>query len=501
MNTLKRRHALHAAQRGVAGLLRPASAAVRANPACVPGPAQDCRHPLVDAALNQRLFDYECRVRGRFAAIVPTLKQLSAMQHDGDFVDRAQRLAEQALGYALPQPLLANAWVAGLDLRRLHSFCIFRSFQECVAQAEADQAPWRERAAIDAAFLRRCGVHTLDISPCADGRLQGLLPFVLRVAPHEGVQVKAYAGAMFDIEVDIADWTARELTLHRSPAGADAEARYLKLAVYHYSSSHAAHEGCAAHGSKDDVARAAAARRLAELRGAVRSSFGAEREPRVLLLGMDTDTDALRVHLGAGEDPAAGALIDSAELFNRTLGLRAEDAREAIAVAVAQAGQALSPGLRRLVERLLEANLSQIEYVIQHHEGRYRDLGHNEAFICAGESMSELHLRNQFYFAHLDTVEEGAPDLDVGIRIFSGLNVARGLPIPVLVHFHYAGAVPGARERAVARCRRVRAAIESRYASLHAQGLLHCELAVSDLRGGERCRFIDTATVPMASAH
>jgi carboxysome shell carbonic anhydrase len=510
MNTLKRRHALHAAQRGAAVHTRAASAGW-ANPACVPGQGQSCQHTLVDAALNQHLFDYECRVRGRFAAIVPTLKQLSAMQHEADFVVRAQRLAQDALGYGLPEPLLANAWVAGLDLRRLHSFCIFRSFRECVEQAQADQAPWRERAAVDAAFLRRCGLHTLDISPCADGRLQGLLPFVLRVAPHDGVQVKAYAGALFDIEVDIADWTARELALHQGLVAADGAARYLKIAAYHYSSSHPAHEGCAAHGSDDDQARKAAARRLAELRGAVRSSFSAAREPLVLLLGVDTDTDAIRVHLGSADDPAGGAVIDSADLFNRTLGLRPDDAREAIAVAVAQADRShnpssflpngLQPGLRSLVERLLEANLSQIEYVIQHHEGRYRDLGHNEAFICAGEAMAELQLRNQFYFAHLDTVEEGAPDLDVGVRIFSGLNVARGLPVPVLVHFHYAGAVPGARERAVARCRRVRAAIEQRYATLHAQGLLHCELAVSDLRGSERCSFIDTPMAPTAAAH
>jgi hypothetical protein len=109
--------------------------------------------------------------------------------------------------------------------------------------------------------------------------------------------------------------------------------------------------------------------------------------------------------------------------------------------------------------------------------------------------MSELQLRNKFYFAHLDTVEEGAPDLDVGIKIFTGLNVSRGLPVPVLVHFHYASRVPGARERAIGRCRRVRAAIESRYASLHAQGLLHCQMAVSDQDGSERCAWIDASTV------
>jgi carboxysome shell carbonic anhydrase len=149
-------------------------------------------------------------------------------------------------------------------------------------------------------------------------------------------------------------------------------------------------------------------------------------------------------------------------------------------------------GMRRLIERLLQANLSQIEYVVQHHEGRYSDIGHNERFICAGEAIAELQLRNKFYFAHLDTVEEGAADLDVGIKIFTGLNVSRGLPIPVLVHFHYCSRVPGARERSIIRCQRVKLAIESRYASLHAQGLLHCQMALSDQEGSERCTWIDT---------
>jgi carboxysome shell carbonic anhydrase len=491
VNTLKRRHALQQA-------LRPAArpGVLPARPVCVPAPGQRCEHALVDAELNARLFDYERRVRGRFDAIVPTLRAISALQHEADFAERAQRIAEEALGYALPDELLANAWIAGLDLRALHSLCIFRSFRECIARADADRAPWRERAAVDAAFLHGCGVHTLDVSPCADGRLQGVLPFVLRVAPHDDVSVKAYAGALFDVEMDVADWAARELLRRDGRLAAGTESTYLKVAVYHFSASHPAHEGCAAHGSDDARAQHAAAQRLRELRDAVRGSFGAQAPLHTLLVGVDTDSDAIRVHL-PGADGEPQAVVDSAALFRDTLGLAADDAREAIAVAVARADRGVMPaGLRRLVERLLEANLSQIEYVIRHHGGRYADIGHNEAFICAGEAMSELQLRNQYYFAHLDTVEEGAADLDVGVRIFSALNVARGLPVPVLVHFHYASQVPGARARAEARCRRVKAAIESRFAALHARGLLHCQMAVSDLRGSERCRFVEPDTGP-----
>lgn len=491
MNTLKRRVAMHAAAVPPAARLP--------NPACVPGAGRRCEHALVAPTLNGRLSAYERLVRGRFEAIVPMLQALSAMQHEADFVAQAQQIAQAQLGFALPASLLDHAWVAGLDLRQLYTHCVFRTFKVCVDSVEADQRPWREHQSITSEFLLRCGLHTVDISPCADGRLQGLLPFVLRMTPHAGVTVKAYAGALFDVEADVADWTRRELErLGGGLPGAE-DADYLKMAVYHFSSSNPQHQGCAAHGSHDDRARQAAVHRLAELRAAVDNTFGAGAAPQVLLIGVDTDTDAIRVHVSTDDAQAEpGAFIDSAQIFRDTLAMSADDAREAIAVAVARAerGAGLHAGVRRLVQQLLEANLSQIEYVIRYHDGRYADIGHAERFICAGEAMSELQLRNQFYFAHLDTVEEGAPDLDVGMRIFGELNVARGLPVPVLVHFHFESQVPGARERAVARCRRVKAAIESRYQALHAQGLLHCQMAVSDACGSERGTFIDPPARP-----
>lgn len=472
------------------------------NPACVIGSGQRCEHALVDQDLNERLYHYELQVRGRFTPIIGVLKRLSALQVELDFVARAQQLAQTELGYTLPEALLSNAWVAGLDLRALHSFCVFRSFKECIERAGSDQAPWQSRMAIDAAFLHSCGYHTLDISPCADGRLQGLLPFVFRMAANDAIYVKAYAGALFDVEADVADWTRRELDrLTGGMTGAEA-GNYLKIAVYHYSSSHPAQQGCAAHGSHDSRATQAAAERLDELRGAVENTFGRGAAPDALLVGMDTDTDAIRVHL-PDADASYGehsVFVDSARVFRDTLGMGAIAARAAIedAVAKAEHGRSQQPGLRSLVARLLEANLSQIEYVIQHHDGRYSEIGHNERFICAGEAMTELQLRNKFYFAHLDTVEEGAPDLDVGIKIFTGLNVSRGLPVPVLVHFHYSSRVPGARLRAASRCQRVKAAIEARYADLHQQGLLHCQMAVSDVERSERCTLIDDP-LPAAS--
>lgn len=483
----------------------PQSADALANPACVVGPGQRCEHALVDQALNQRLYAYEQQVRGRFAVIVDTLKTVSAFQHEVDFVARAQRYAQDRLGYELPADLLEDAWVAGLNMRALHAYCTFRSFKECIERADADQAPWRERMALDADFIRDCGYHTVDVSPCADGRLQGLLPFIFRMAPNDNIQVKAYAGAMFDVEGDVADWTHRELERLSGALPGGESANYLKVAVYHFSTSLPCDQGCAAHGSQDSKAVESALGRLNELRAAIENTFGKGAAPEILLVGVDTDIDAIRVHLpDANGDVNPYRYVDTGDLYRETLGMDAASARAHLAAAVARAEQAdgwaegegaMNAGMHRLVLRLLEANLSQIEYVIQHHAGRYAVIGHDEAFICAGEATSYVQLRNKYYYAHLDTVEEGAADMDVGIKIFTGLNIRHGLAVPVLVHFHYSSRVPGARERAVQRCKRVKAAIAARYPQLHEQGLLNCQMAVSDRHGSERCAFVEDTVV------
>lgn len=509
MNTRKRLVAMHQVQAREAGSGAPYAMRVAAeigslaNPACSLGAGQRCEHAMVDAELNRRLYEYEQTVRGRFSGIVAALKDISAHQHDHDFVSRAQRLALDRMGYALPQGMLDNAWVAGLDMKALHSHCIFESFRTSVSATGQDQAPWLDRMPLTAEFFAACGYHTVDVSPCADGRLQGLLPFVFRMAPNRNVYVKAYAGAMFDVEADVVDWSHRELErLSGAIAGGETQ-NYLKIAVYHYSSSHACDQGCAAHGSNDKLATESALSRLNELRVAVENTYGVGAAPDVLLIGLDTDIDALRIHLpDANGEVNAYRYVDTATLYRDTLGMSRETACARIAAALEAAEAAdgwaegqgkMNEGVRKLVLALIEANFSQIEYVIQHHAGRYAVIGHDEEFICAGEAMSELQLRNLFYFAHLDTVEEGAADMDVGIKIFTGLNIRHGLPVPVLVHFHYSARVPGARDRAVLRAKRVKAAIEARFPALAAQGLLNCRMAVSDRDGSERCAVVEDA--------
>ncbi|WP_052467574.1 carboxysome shell carbonic anhydrase [Serpentinimonas raichei] len=486
----------------------PATRAVQAAPAARTHSTPQPGHALVDADLNDCLHTYEQRVRGRFAAVLDVLRTLSSCQHERDFAAQAQTLALQKLGFELPTDWLANAWVAGVDMAALHAHCLFQTVAQSVQQAGFDQSCWRARMPIGPQQWRDWGYHTLDFSPCADGRLQALLPFILRTTPAPHVWVKAYAGALFDVEHDVADWTQRELERLTGAIEGGAQLDYLKVAVYHYSSSAPCEQGCAAHGSLDEQAVQAAIERLVALQMAVDNTFGLGAAPQVLLIGVDTDCDAIRIHLpDASGQIHRTRFLDSATLYRSSFGMPAAAAQQAVQQALQRhvtelgglAAKGNEAGLLALVQAWLIANFSQIEYVNRHHAGRYAVIGHDEAFVCAGEAVPLLHLRNQFYFAHLDTVEEGAADLDVGARIFQGLNVQRGLALPVLVHFTYNARVPGARERAVQRGLRVAQAIRARFSDLAERGLLHCRVAVSERQAGSVLEWAEHAV--SAAAH
>jgi carboxysome shell carbonic anhydrase len=241
------------------------------------------------------------------------------------------------------------------------------------------------------------------------------------------------------------------------------------------------HEGCAAHGSDTAKAAAAGLERLVSFQQAIENSFCCGASIDLLLIGVDTDTDAIRVHV----PDADGAIdrnryVDAMGLYTSTARLDESRARNDIHDAVRQCSPGVVLGMSRLIERLIENNFSQIAYVRDYHGDHYADIGHAERFIGAGVGFEEIQLRNLMYFAYLDTVEEATADLDVGIKIFTGLNVRHGLPAPVVVRFDYHGQVPGARERAVEHCRRVSEAIKARYADLFPRGLLHLLQVVRD---------------------
>lgn len=440
-------------------------------------------HPLTSRDRNQQLHTYDSHVKGSFDKIVEVLKQISALQHESDFEQKAQALASDALGFSLPEHILAKAWVTQLDMRSLFAWCVFETYKR-TSDAFFTGNPLGEPddPAFDA-FFQDCGFHLLDVSPCADGRLAHAISYALRL-PFSSVRRRPYAGAMFDVERTVTCWIKTEHRRHREgvPNSAHEDTRYLKVVVYHFSSLDPHHQGCAAHGSNDAQAAKSGLNRLHDFRQAVENSFCCGASVTLLLLGLDTDTDAIRIHVPQADGTTnLNRWLDAREVYSQTLAMTPGSAREAIRERVRQdAGGEIEDGMVRFISHLLENNISQIDFVGQFHNGSYQDAGHAERFIGVGIGFKEIHLRNLTYFAHMETVEEGAADLDVGIKIFKGLNISRGLPVPVVIRYDFHSSVPGSRERAVRSSQRIAAAVHGRYQDLSRQGLLHTLLTVRD---------------------
>ena len=444
-------------------------------------------HPLTDQVANDHLRVYELEVKGRFERIIPVLQKISALQHHADFIDQAQLLACRELGFDLPKHILECAWVRPLDMRALYAWCVFEShrvFSDCFFQHDPLAASsGSEAAKTFERFLLDCGFHLLDVTPCADGRLAHSIAYALRI-PFSSVRRRSHAGAMFDVENTVNRWVKTEHRRYREslPNAASQDTRYLKVVTYHFSSLDPSHQGCAAHGSDDKLAASAGYQRLLDFRQAVENSFCCGASVDLLLIGLDTDTDAIRVHPPASDSSTQlDRWVSAQDLYEATSTMSPDQALIQIAEAVESgAPGAMESGMVALMTRLLANNISQIDFVSELLGGPYPDAGHAERFIGVGIGFKEVHLRNLTYFAHLDTVEEGAPDLDVGVKIFKGLNVSRDLPIPVVIRFDYSSSVPGARERAISDCQRVNAAISDRYSDLVRDGLIHTCLTIRD---------------------
>lgn len=452
-------------------------------------------HGLTNAAENTRLYAYESSVRESFDNIVPTLKQISALQHEAGFEQQAQQLARTQLGFELPELLLKNAWVDQLDMRSLFAWSVFETYHRfCDEVFTHDPLGQNSSDASFQSFIQECGFHMVDVSPCADGRLAHVIRYVLRM-PYKEVRRRSYAGAMFDIEDSLEKWVKTELVRFREgkPNTADAATRYLKTVVYHHSSVDPSHQGCAAHGSDTNKAAQGGLDRLMAFQQAVENTHCCGASIDCLLIGMDTDTDGIRIHMpDANGDIDLENYVDSLEVFDTTAGMSANDAEQWIDDHIKdKGGNALAEGMARFMSYLLKNNISQVDYVRGYYGGCYSDIGHAERFIGAGIGFEEIQLRNLTFFSYLNTVEEAATDLDVGISIFTGLNVSHGLPVPIVVRYDYHGNVPGARQRAEEHCQRVSGALHSRYSELADRGLLHTLQVIRDINGAGQIEILD----------
>lgn len=461
-------------------------------------------HPLFDLAHNRRLLERESEITGAFDAIELALREVAALPYQNDFETLARGIIRERLGFELPAGYLESRWIAPLNMRGIYAHCVYQTFRK-LADRDFDRghADLDEGEPADA-LIRKWGFHAIDITPCADGRLSGVADYILRVPPAVVASRKSFAGGMFDIEESVRNWMAVELRRFREgvPNPAGEPTRYLKIGVYHTSSSDPAHEGCAAHGSDERKAAQALLDRLNGFAEAIENSHCCGASVAALLVGVDTDTDAIKVHVpDARGEIGLERHVDNYALFEATREMAREQAKEAIRAAVAGAagespGDAATEGMRWFCAYLLKNNMAQIEYVRAYHQGRYEDLGHTERFITVGDSFDDVQSRNLAYQAQMETIEEGAADMDVGIKIFKKVRMAHDLPIPAFIHFRYDGRVPGSRERAVERCRRLERAIHARYPELLREGWLYTQATVKDLASGSRLEDLDGSNVP-----
>ena len=452
-------------------------------------------HGLTDAQENARLYAYESRVRDSFDNIVPTLKQISALQHESEFEQLAQQLARTQFGFELPELLLKNAWVDQLDMRSLFAWSVFETYHRfCDEVFTRDPLHHDNHGAGFQEFIQECGFHMVDVSPCADGRLAHVIRYVLRM-PYKKVRRRSYAGAMFDIEDSLKKWVKVELSRYREgkPNNADLPTRYLKAVVYHHSSVDPGHQGCAAHGSDTQKAAQGGLDRLMGFQQAVENTHCCGASIDCLLIGMDTDTDGIRIHMpDANGSISLDNFVDSLQVFDKTVGMSPNTAEQWIVDHIRQkGGDLLSDGMARFILYLVKNNMSQVEYVRHYYGGSYQDIGHAERFIGAGIGFEEIQLRNLTFFSYLNTVEEATQDLDVGISILTGINVSQGLPVPIVVRFDYHGKVPGARQRTEEHCQRVSNALLKRYGKLADRGLLHTLQVVRDIDGDGNIEILD----------
>jgi carboxysome shell carbonic anhydrase len=347
-------------------------------------------------------------------------------------------------------------------------------------------------------IFKDAGFHAIGLTPCADGRLAHIGSFVLRL-PYSFVRRKAHAGSLFDVSESVRNWVFIEHDRFRKsiPSMIVENTKYLKIAVYHYSSSAPDSQGCAAHGSDDTKAANAALNKLKDFKKAIESRFNSGTTVQTLLIGLDTDNDSLRIHVpNATSNTCLKRFVDTKKLYDETLTLSEASAKDFISTAIDDANTTQGStkpdvGIKKVIDYLITNNFSQIEYVRKFENGLYKDIGHAERFISIGSNFEEVQLRNLSYYSFLDTVEEGANDADIGIKIFKGLNIKNNLPIPVIIRCDYNSSVPGSKERATEKALRINSALISRYKGFARHSWLETLITIKDWTNDSKIEVIN----------
>lgn len=454
---------------------------------------QNVFHPLVDEARNKQLRDYELQSKQKFDRIKEVIRGLSAesdlLKNKNKFIDHASKAFYSVLKLKLPENIYEKT--LGMQppkgFQYLYSQAVFEQFIRFSEDFYKNDPLGGLRTAEARKIFRKNGFHAVGIAPCADGRLAHVVSYVLRL-PYDSVRRKAHAGALFDISESVRNWVFIEHSRFRNgiPNHADEPTRYLKIAIYHYSEIDPEHLGCAAHGSNEHKAASEAHKRLLDFKEAIENRFGCGASVNILLLGLNTDDDNLRVHVPDNLGKISlDRFVSTKNLYEETVNLSKEDAIRSIQGKINREiekdfKQPPGRGMLELITWLIINNFQQIQYVKQYEGGSYKDLGHEERFLGIGSNFDEVQLRNLTYYSFLDTIEEGVEDVDVGIKIFKKLNVKNGLPIPIVIRREFDGRVPGSKERAEKKLHRLNKALHERYSDLSEAGLLHSMLTLKD---------------------
>ena len=168
--------------------------------------APPTEHPLADLAISSALQERSDAIDAAFEAIEPAVRAAAAQQFDAGFPERAGAELEAALGIDVPADHLAATWAAPLDVRGLYAHCVLETYRRLANRAFDRNLSALSEGEDAATLIRRWGFHAIDITPCADGRLSGVLDDILRVPPAVVVSRTSHAGAMFDVEATVRRW-------------------------------------------------------------------------------------------------------------------------------------------------------------------------------------------------------------------------------------------------------------------------------------------------------
>ena len=462
-------------------------------------------HPFADPGISDALRRQTQAIDAAFARIEPTLLRLAPRHYDEDFPQVAVRELRQ-IGIEIPPSLFAAHVMAPLNMRFLQARCVIGTFCRLIREGGGRQPTSRSDGEDAATLIRQWGFHAIDVSPCADGRLSGLLDHILRIPPAVVAYRESSAGALFNITEGLRHWEAVEVRRWRDgrPNPASEPTAFLKIGVYHFSSADPWHQGCAAHGSDTGRAAGALLERLDQFAQSVRNVHGAAAGVATLLVGVDTDTDSIRVHV---PDPsgrmAVDRYVDSLKLYGQTASLSRDAAKEAVRAAVADcagvgASDRATEGMRWFCGYLVKNNIAQVDVVQRDFGGRYKEAGHTERLIVVGDAVDDMQLRNLAFQAQMETVEEGAADLDIGVSVLRHTHETAGLAVPVLVYFTHDPRLAGSAARAEYKARRMMTAIIARYGALASRKKLFVQAALRAADSAD-LRIIDPAREALES--